>query len=514
MTEKYYVLVSPGEGSSPEELKEVTKRMEEEVTSRGLSGKVKVLEVKNVGFEGQGVLMGVYPGPVCYEDVKPDTCLQIVEEHLLGGKPAKELVRLTEGAPNLRQTRVVLENVGAIDPERIDDYLKMGGYSALKKALAMPPQEVIEEVKKSGLRGRGGAGFPAGIKWESARKTPEPEKFIICNADEGEPGTFKDRPLMEGDPHKLIEGITIAGYAVGAKKGYIYIRGEYALSIQRVSKAIQDARKRGFLGEGILGTNFSFDIEVKEGAGSYVCGDETALMESLEGKRGNPRIKPPYPTVVGLFGKPTVINNVETLANVPSILARGGEWFRTLGTPRSPGTKIYLVIGDVNSPGFVELEMGTTLAEIVFVYGGGIKGGKGFKAALVGGAAGVFIPERLLSMKLDFDSPKEFGAVLGSGSVLVLSEYSSIADILLSVLKFFQHESCGQCSPCRSGTRELVRIMTRMMEKEGSSEDLDTMVKLSQVLWYTSLCPLGQSLIMPVKSAVDNFREELLSLGQ
>jgi len=438
----------------------------------------------------------------------------VVKEHLIYGKQVSDLV-MPVAPLKPKENRVVLENVGSINPESINDYLGKSGYSALKKALSMSPKEVIDEVKESGLRGRGGAGFPTGLKWESARNSPAAEKYIICNADEGEPGTFKDRPIMEGDPHKLIEGLIIGGYSIGAKKGYIYVRGEYSLSISRLEKAIREAEEKGFLGENILGSGFSFSLEVKKGAGSYVCGDETALMESLEGKRGNPRIKPPYPTVVGLFGKPTVINNVETLANVPSIILKGGDWFKTMGTQRSPGTKIYLVIGKVNRPGYYELEMGTTLGELIFFYGGGIKDEGSFHAALLGGAAGVFVPESRLSLKLDFDSPKAVGAVLGSGSVLVLSDDCSIKETLFSILEFFKHESCGQCTPCRAGTKELIRKMEKLMknnlEKEEKKEILNSMVKISQVLWSASLCPLGQSLIMPVKSAVDYFRDELLS---
>ncbi|MGB9875545.1 MAG: NADH-quinone oxidoreductase subunit NuoF [bacterium] len=502
---------------------EVLKRLKEEISRRGLLEEIKVLETGTLGVTGLGVVLAVYPERIYYGKVKPEDCPRIVEEHFLKGRPVQDLIIKEEVVravrrdligPMREQKRVILENSGIIDPEKIEEYLARDGYTALEKALSLTPDEVIAEVKKSGLRGRGGAGFPTGIKWEGARKASAMEKFIICNADEGEPGTFKDRLILEGDPHKLIEGLIIAGYAVGARKGYIYIRGEYALSLHRMRKAIEDARKYGLLGEDILGSGFSFNLEIKEGAGAYVCGEETALMESLEGKRGNPRIKPPYPTVVGLFGSPTVINNVETLANIPAIIRKGADWFRTMGTESCPGTKVYTILGDVNFPGLIEVEMGTTLYEIIFGYGGGIKGGKKFKAALVGGAAGVFLPESLLNVRMDFDNLKQYKAVLGSGAILVMSQEASIPKMLHSVLYFFRHESCGQCSPCRSGTRELYRVSGHLLERKGKAEDLNTMVKLSEALWYSSLCPLGQSLIMPVKSALENFREEFLPLVQ
>lgn len=502
---------------------EVLRRLKEEISSKGLAEEIKVLETGTLGVSGKAVVIAVYPERVFYGGVKPEDCPRIVEEHFLKGRPVKELLIKEEITreikreligPMREQKRVVLENSGIIDPEKIEEYLARQGYVALEKALSQSPEEIITEVKKSGLRGRGGAGFPTGLKWEGARKAPGEKKFIICNADEGEPGTFKDRLILEGDPHKLIEGLIIAGYAVGAQKGYIYIRGEYALSLHRMRKALEDARKYGLLGEDILGSGFSFDLEIKEGAGAYVCGEETALMESLEGKRGNPRIKPPYPTVVGLFGSPTVINNVETLANIPPIIKNGADWFKTLGTESCPGTKVYTILGDVNFPGLIEVEMGTTLYEIVFGFGGGIKGGKKLKGALVGGAAGVFLPESLLNVRMDFDNLKQYKAVLGSGAILVMGEKASIPDVLHNVLRFFRHESCGQCSPCRSGTRELYRISERLLERRGKAEDLNLMVKISESLFKSSLCPLGQSLIMPVKSALENFREEFLPLVQ
>ncbi|MEI6310515.1 MAG: NADH-quinone oxidoreductase subunit NuoF, partial [bacterium] len=512
----------------------------DEIAKHGLGEEIKVqntlpgaIESDAIAFPGDrfeicphgadGVTMVVYPEQVIYENVQLADVAFLVEEHLLKGRPVKRLMKLGDISqeaqqkigPEREQTRVVLANVGVIDPENIDEYKRRDGYAALKKALtSMTPAEAAARVKRSGLRGRGGAGFPTGLKWESAAKTPADQRYIICNADEGEPGTFKDRLILEGDPHKLIEGILLGAYASGASKGYLYIRGEYALSIHRMRKAIADAYHCGLLGPKILDSGFSFDLEIKEGAGGYVCGDETALMESLEGKRGDPRIKPPYPTVVGLFGKPTVINNVETLANVPPIIAKGADWFRTLGSEKSPGSKIFTILGDVQFPGAVEAPMGTSLAEIIFGYGGGIKGGRKFKAALLGGAAGIYVTDTALPAKMDFDSPKEFSATLGSGAVLVMSEETSVVESLYAVLRFFEHESCGQCVPCRAGTKSLFDLIKKVRAGQGAREDLDRMIKVSEVLWSTSLCPLGQSLIMPVKSAIENFPDDFLSKVQ
>jgi NADH:ubiquinone oxidoreductase subunit F (NADH-binding)/(2Fe-2S) ferredoxin len=497
-----------------DELKKVIKE-------KGLEEEVKVLETGSLGPRGMGIVMVVYPEGVYYVNLKKEYIPKIVEEHLIKGRPVKEFLykgeipTITKEEVGIRrkQTRIVLENAGIIDPENIDEYIGRDGYRALEKALfEMKPEDVIEEVKKSGLRGRGGAGFPAGLKWEGARKAQSDIKYVICNADEGEPGTFKDRLILEGDPHKLIEGMILCGYAIGSNKGYIYIRGEYKLSIQRIAKAIEDARKYGLLGKNILGSDFSFDIEIKKGAGAYVCGEETALIESLEGKRGEPRIKPPYPVTFGLYGKPTVVNNVETLANIPKIILWGSQWFRSFGTPTCPGTKVYTILGHVNFPGLIEVPMGTTLKEIIFSYGGGIKNGKSFKAALVGGAAGVFLNESLLDVKMDYDNLKEYNAVLGSGAILVMNEDTDIVDMLYSIIRFFKHESCGQCTPCRVGTEELYEIIQKFKEGNGTEIDLKRMISISQTMYLTSLCPLGQSLILPVKTAIENFKDDFLKL--
>lgn len=493
------------------------------IKEKGIEDEIKVLETGSLGPRGMGIVMVVYPEGIYYVNLKKEHIPRIVEEHLIKGRPVRELIykgeipvlekEKEEVGVRRKQTRIVLENAGIIDPENIDEYIGRDGYRALEKALfEMKPEDVIEEVKKSGLRGRGGAGFPTGIKWEGARKAAGDIKYVICNADEGEPGTFKDRLILEGDPHKLLEGMILCGYAIGANKGYIYIRGEYTLSIQRISKAIEDAKKYGLLGENILGSNFSFDIEIKKGAGAYVCGEETALIESLEGKRGEPRIKPPYPVTFGLWGKPTVVNNVETLANISKIVLWGAQWFRSFGTPTCPGTKVYTILGHVNFPGLIEVPMGTTLREIIFSFGGGIRDGKKFKAALVGGAAGVFLNESFLDTKMDYDNLKEYNAVLGSGAILVMNDETNIVDMLYSIIRFFKYESCGQCVPCRVGTSELFEIISKFRKGEGIESDLNKMVSISQTMFLTSLCPLGQSLILPVKTAIENFRKNFIEL--
>lgn len=403
---------------------------------------------------------------------------------------------------------IVLANSGLIDPNSLEQAIGVGAYSAMAKIIeeAIAPSDVIGIVKASGLRGRGGAGFPTGLKWSFTAK--DEQVYIICNADEGEPGTFKDRLILEGDPHRLIEGMMIAGYAVNASKGYVYVRGEYALSIERMQTAIDAARKAGLLGENILESDFSFDIEIKKGAGAYVCGEETSLIESIEGKRGYPRLKPPYPGAVGLWDKPTVVNNVETLANVAPIILNGAEWFRSYGTEKCPGTKVFTILGHVEKPGLIEAEMGTSLQTIIDVYGGGVKDGKAFKGALIGGAAGAFVCPDCLDKPMDFEGLKELSAVLGSGAILVFNEDASMVEMLDGILAFFKHESCGQCVPCRAGTRALKRLMERIRDGQGDAQDLDKMVDVAAVMQATSLCPLGQSVILPITSSLKHFRAE------
>jgi NADH-quinone oxidoreductase subunit F len=529
-----HVLLPVDDGTAQAGVFEVKRRLEKELKARKLQDEIKVLESGTVGIVGKGVILAVYPDRVYYFNVREEDVPRIIDEHLLKGRVVSTLshapiaamaaaTSVEKGAKiglTREQRRVVLDKAWTVDPENIDEVLASGGYKALEKIFTekTSPEAVIEEIKKSGLRGRGGAGFPTGMKWEFTRKAPSgagrtaagEDKYIICNADEGEPGTFKDRLILEGDPHRLIEAMTIAAYAIGAARGFVYIRGEYELSIERLGKAIAQANEYGLLGKNILESGFSFELEIKKGAGAYICGEETALIESLEGKRGNPRVKPPYPVTHGLWQKPTAVNNVETLANVPAIIANGAEWFRGIGTDKCPGTKVFTILGHVEYPGLIETDMGTPLREIIFGYGGGVKGGKKFKAALLGGAAGVFLPEKLLDVRMDYESLKENKAVLGSGAVLVMDEGTSIVDMLFSIAKFFAHESCGQCAPCRIGTRQILNIVYRIRQGHGRAGDAQTMLQLAETMFKSSLCPLGQSLIMPVKSALENFADEFV----
>ncbi len=411
-----------------------------------------------------------------------------------------------------RQLRIVLRNAGLIDPDSIDEYIAHDGYSALERVISeMSPDDVIEEIKKSELRGRGGAGFPTGKKWEFTAKADSDQKYIICNADEGEPGTFKDRGIMEGDPHSVLEGMMIAGYATGTNKGYIYIRGEYALSIKRLQKAIDDAREYGFLGEHILGSGFAFDVEIRRGAGSYICGEETALMESIEGKRGEPRKKPPYPPTCGLWGKPTVINNVETLANIAPIVINGADWFKGIGVEGSRGTKVFNLMGDINWKGVVEIPFGTPLSDIVMNMGKGIRGGRKLKAVVLGGVSGSLITSEELDTPVDFNSLARIEAGPGSGSIVVLDETRCIVDIARDIAYFFRHESCGKCTPCRVGTEEMYRIIDRISKGEGEERDINTLESLGKSMMLTAFCGLGQTAPNVILQSLRKFRDEWLT---
>lgn len=498
--------------------REVMQALIKEIERRGLQEEVKVLETGSLGSSSDGVVMVVYPEGIYYRNVKVEDVPLIVEEHLLKGRPVRRLMVQT-ATPGIvtkeptkfdvsKQPRIVLKNVGLINPESIEEYIAVGGYEALGKALLeMKPQDVIQEIKNSGLRGRGGAGFPTGLKWELAFKAKGSPKYIICNADEGEPGTFKDRLILEGDPHRVIEGMVIAGYAVGATKGYIYVRGEYELSIERLEKSISQAKEYGFLGDNIFGTDFSFDLSIKKGAGAYVCGEETALIESLEGKRGEPRFKPPYPTDAGLWGKPTVINNVETLANVPSIIQNGANWFRSFGTEKSPGTKVYSILGHIVNAGLIEVPMGVTLREIIYGYGGGMRSGK-FKIAQVGGTAGALLGEDALDVPMDFDSLRPLNATLGSGAILIMDDSTCIVDVLRSVVAFFRRESCGKCTPCRVGGEKIYNLINNI---NGSEPDIvDRLMDMALYMQQSSFCALGQSYIMPIASAIKYFKDEII----
>ena len=412
----------------------------------------------------------------------------------------------------IKERRITLKNAGKIDPEKISDYIRTGGYRALEKALQQSPAAIIGEMLQSSLRGRGGAGFSTGLKEKftsEASKTPE-ERFLVCNADEGEPGTFKDRIIMEKDPHRVIEGILIAAYSIGATRAFIYIRGEYYKSIRRLTTAVEQARDAGYIGENILGSGYSVSVGIRLGAGSYLCGEELTMLESLEGKRGYPRIKPPFPAEKGLFGFPTLVNNVETLATIPAIITRGAKWYAALGAEDSPGTKIFTLSGDVKNPGYFEVETGTRLRQLIFDLAGGIKNDEKFKAALIGGAAGTFVDETVLDTPMSYDLLKSKGAVLGSGAVIVLSETASLREITRSILEFFKHESCGKCVPCRVGTAHLVQMFQPLAEGIADPEPiLAKMIQKAEYMAQTSLCPLGQSPILPLRSLNRYFSNQL-----
>jgi len=456
-------------------------------------------------------------GSYTYGDVNEALAERIFQEHVLGGKPLLEKVVTSslEGVGSearvlAKQFRVVLRNCGRINPERIEDYLERDGYKALEKALKeMTPEQVIDEISRSGLRGRGGAGFPTGTKWRFARQSPGSEKYMICNADEGDPGAFMDRSVLEGDPHSVIEGMTIGAYAIGASHGYIYCRAEYPLAIKRLQVALEQARSKGFLGDDILGTGFSFDITIKEGAGAFVCGEETALMASIEGKRGMPRPRPPFPAQRGLWGKPTNINNVETLANVPWILLNGAEAFASMGTERSKGTKVFALAGKINNPGLIEVPMGISLREVIMEVGGGIRGGKAFKAVQLGGPSGGCVVD--LDIPVDYESITSTGAIMGSGGMIVMDEDTCIIDTAKFFLSFTQRESCGKCPYCRIGTKRMLEILTRISEGEAKLEDLEKLEELAHLVKDGSLCGLGQTAPNPVLTTLRYFRDEYLA---
>ncbi len=474
-----------------------------------------------IGMCEQEVLVDVVlPGTprVTYGRVAPDMVERIVQEHVVGGRPVEEWVVgeiRDEARPYealafySKQNRVVLRNCGFIDPENIDEYLVRDGYRALSKVLAeMAPEDVIDEVKRSGLRGRGGAGFPTGLKWEFTRRATADRKYVVCNADEGDPGAFMDRSVLEGDPHAVLEGMMIAAYAIGAHKGYVYVRAEYPLAVSRLKLAIAQAREYGILGENILGSGFSFDIVIKEGAGAFVCGEETALIASIQGERGMPRPRPPFPASRGLFGKPTNINNVETYASVPAIIRRSASWYAGLGTEKSKGTKVFALAGKIKNTGLAEVPMGISLREVVFDIGDGIKDDKKFKAVQIGGPSGGCLPESLLDLPVDYESLTGAGAIMGSGGLVVADENTCMVDLARFFLQFVQNESCGKCVPCRIGTLRMLEILNRITEGEGTMEDLDTLVEVATRVKELSLCGLGQTAPNPVLSTVRYFRDE------
>jgi len=494
--------------------------LEKELKKHGLDKEITVVITGCNGFCGQGPLMVVEPDKIFYGWLKPEDIPYLVEEHFLKGRPVKKLmfvppekkepVPLVSDIPFFRkQLLVVLRNKGIIDPEKIEEYIARDGYAALEKVLTyMDPESVIEEIKKSGLRGRGGAGFPTGVKWEVCRKQPKTPKFIICNCDEGDPGAYMDRSVFESDPHSVIEGMIIGGYAIGAKKGYIYVRTEYPLAIQRMKLAIQQAREYGLLGENIFGSGFNFDLEIREGSGAFVCGEETSLIHSIEGKTPEPRQRPPFPAQEGIWGCPTVINNVETWANVPVIILRGAEWFSSIGTKTSKGTKIFSLVGKINNTGLIEVPMGITLREIIYEIGGGIPKGKKFKAVQTGGPSGGCIPASLIDLPIDYESLTEAGSMMGSGGMIVMDEDTCMVDVAKFFIQFTNDESCGKCSTCREGSEAMLEVLTRITEGEGKEGDVEFLEELGGAIKDASMCGLGKTLPNPVLSTIRYFRDE------
>ena len=516
-----HILVCGGTGCSSSHSQELIDTFHNLLQERGLAGEVQVIKTGCFGLCALGPVVIVYPEGCFYSHVTVEDIPEIVEEHILKGRIVtrllyQETVVDDSTIKNLnhtkfyeKQTRVALRNCGVINPENIDEYIAVDGYEALGRVLTrMTPDEVIQVVKDSGLRGRGGGGFPTGQKWLFARQSPGDVKYVCCNADEGDPGAFMDRSVLEGDPHVVLEAMTIAGYAIGAHQGYIYVRAEYPIAIHRLQVAIKQAREYGFLGEDIFGTGFAFDIELRLGSGAFVCGEETALMTSIEGHRGEPRPRPPFPAVKGLFGVPTILNNVETWANIPRIILNGAEWFSSMGTERSKGTKVFCLVGKINNTGLVEIPMGTTLREIVEDIGGGIPNGKKFKAAQTGGPSGGCIPASLIDTPIDYDNLVAIGSMMGSGGLIVMDEDTCMVDIAKFFLEFTVDESCGKCTPCRIGTRRLLEMLEMITSGNGTPELLKEMEELCYYIKANSLCALGQSAPNPVLSTLHYFRDE------
>ncbi|MFW6386922.1 MAG: NADH-quinone oxidoreductase subunit NuoF [Bacillota bacterium] len=515
-----HVLVCTGTGCVSSGAKDLKHKLEDELADNELLDEIKIVETGCHGFCEKGPIMVVYPEGVFYCQVEPEDVEEIVEEHLLKGRTVDRLLFkepvTEESIPSYqdidfykKQKRVVLSNCGRIDPESIEEYVATDGYGAAGRALTeMSPEEVIGEVKDAGLRGRGGAGFPTGMKWQFARAADGDKKYIICNADEGDPGAFMDRSLLEGDPHRIIEGMIIAAYAIGSDEGYVYVRAEYPLAIERLEKAIAQAEEYGLLGKDLFGSGFDFDLHIKKGAGAFVCGEETALMASIEGKRGMPRPRPPYPANSGLWGKPTNINNVETYGNVPYIISKGAEDFASIGTENSSGTKVFALTGKINNTGLVEVPMGISLREIIYDIGGGLPEGREFKAVQTGGPSGGCIPADYLDLSIDYDSLLDVGAMMGSGGMVVMDDSTCMVDVARFFLDFTQSESCGKCTPCREGTKRMLEILNRICDGEGKESDLLLLEQLGNHIKDTALCALGGSAPNPVLSTLRYFRNE------
>ena len=515
-----HVLVCGGTGCSSSGSAELIKRFEEQIAKNGLDKEVKVVRTGCFGLCEAGPVVIVYPEGTFYSRIKVDDVDEIVSEHLLKGRIVQHLIYKEKADEEQHSTlenidfyrpqlRLALRNCGRIDPENIDEYIAFGGYRALGKALTeMTPQQVIDEVLKSGLRGRGGAGFPTGKKWQFAAASKADQKYMVCNADEGDPGAFMDRSVLEGDPHAVLEAMAIGGYAIGASVGYIYVRAEYPIAVKRLQIAIDQAREYGLLGEHIFGTDFNFDIFIRLGAGAFVCGEETALMHSIEGGRGEPKPKPPFPAVRGLFDKPTNINNVETLANIPQIILNGADWFTSIGTPKSTGTKVFALGGKINNTGLVEVPMGTKLRDIIYNIGGGIPNGKAFKAVQTGGPSGGCIPASQLDIPIEYDTLTAIGSMMGSGGMIVMDEDNCMVDIARFFLDFTVDESCGKCTPCRIGTKRMLEILERIVEGKGEPGDIEKLETLGKNIKETALCGLGQTAPNPVLSTIKYFRDE------
>ena len=521
-----HVLICGGTGCTSSKSVKVKDAMEAAIAANGLAEEVKVVMTGCFGLCALGPIMIIYPEGTFYSSVTPEDADEIVAEHLLKGRPVERLVyheaksedvhhatSLSETAFYKKQKRVALRNCGVINPEEIDEYIAMDGYRALGKVLTeMTPDEVIQTILDSGLRGRGGGGFPTGLKWKFASgNRGNVVKYIGCNADEGDPGAFMDRSILEGDPHAVIEAMAIAGYAIGAEEGYVYVRAEYPIAIHRLEIAIKQAREYGLLGKDIFGTGFNFDVHIRFGAGAFVCGEETALMTSIEGNRGEPRPRPPFPAVKGLFGQPTVLNNVETYANIPQIILKGVDWFRSMGTEKSKGTKVFALGGKITNTGLVEVPMGTTLREVIEEIGGGIPNGKSFKAAQTGGPSGGCIPASLIDTPIDYDNLIAIGSMMGSGGLIVMDEDTCMVDLARFFLDFTVDESCGKCTPCRIGTKRLLEILDKIIAGNGELEDLDRLEELSNYIKSASLCGLGQTAPNPVLSTLRYFRDEYVA---
>ena len=517
-TREKHILVCRGTGCTSSKSPKIIENFRKIIEEKGIKN-VRVIQTGCFGLCAKGPIVIIRPEETFYAHVKPEDCEEIIESHICNGKKVERLLckdidgtivnKLDELNFYKKQKRIALKNCGVIDPENIDEYIAFDGYKALEQVLTkMTQDEVIDVVSKSGLRGRGGAGFPTGKKWSFTQKAESAQKYVVCNADEGDPGAFMDRSILEGDPHCVLEAMAIAGFAIGANQGYIYVRAEYPIAVQRLKIAIKQAREYGLLGDNIFGTGFNFDIDIRLGAGAFVCGEETALLESIEGKRGQPRVKPPYPATCGLFGKPTLINNVETLANITKIILNGADWYASIGTATSKGTKVFALGGNVNNVGLVEVPMGTTLREIVYDIGGGIPNGREFKAAQTGGPSGGCIPAEHLDTPIDYESLAQIGSMMGSGGLIVMDDTKCMVCLAKFYLEFTVKESCGKCTPCRIGTKRMLEILEKLCSGEGTEYDIYRLEKLAVNIKKASICGLGQSAPNPVISTLKYFREE------